>query len=344
MKLSRYLSGLAVSVGKISGQKCAWILLDPDLLGLQKLWIAQDRNLVAFPRSERLIAAVRRVPQGAQAATTRADWVRELIAGMGHFEAVEGCAHVLPVMEKHRVQAVVGWMKAAPGRSLGIPPVHLSAVRTHLRQAFSQQKTITEAGALRWILARSDRPCAVAHPDGTLLGASLSAREILQEMRFGPRHFLRADDPVLPSILTRSIAKAETGQVLMTPNCTARFEALPVVSGAWTPAVGIEFHLEEQIESPLPLSKLTAVERDILGLIATGKTNRQIAAARGTAYATVKNQVSGMLWKTGVSRRIHLVTRQAAFPSVPVALASSTMGRPEFTSEGKKISIISRCT
>ena len=51
------------------------------------------------------------------------------------------------------------------------------------------------------------------------------------------------------------------------------------------------------------LSRLTAQERNILELIAEGKTNRQIAEELFLAEKTVKNYVSNLLSKMGFARR-----------------------------------------
>ncbi len=51
------------------------------------------------------------------------------------------------------------------------------------------------------------------------------------------------------------------------------------------------------------LEKLSDQERKILGYIAEGMTNRQIAAEMFLAEKTVKNYVSNMLTKMGMSRR-----------------------------------------
>ena len=58
-----------------------------------------------------------------------------------------------------------------------------------------------------------------------------------------------------------------------------------------------------------PLAALTPQERRILDLIAEGKTNRQIGESMFLAEKTVKNYVSNLLAKLGMSRR----TEAAAF-------------------------------
>ena len=51
------------------------------------------------------------------------------------------------------------------------------------------------------------------------------------------------------------------------------------------------------------LSELSEQERRILGLIAEGKTNREIAATIFLSEKTVKNYVSTILSKLGMERR-----------------------------------------
>jgi two-component system response regulator DevR len=51
------------------------------------------------------------------------------------------------------------------------------------------------------------------------------------------------------------------------------------------------------------LAALTAREREVLGLIAEGLTNRQIGDRMFLAEKTVKNYVSSLLSKLGMQRR-----------------------------------------
>lgn len=54
---------------------------------------------------------------------------------------------------------------------------------------------------------------------------------------------------------------------------------------------------------------LTAAERDVLGLVAKGLSNPDIAARLGKSEKTVRNQVSSLLQKTGLSTRSELIVR-----------------------------------
>ena len=56
-------------------------------------------------------------------------------------------------------------------------------------------------------------------------------------------------------------------------------------------------------ERPDPLGRLTRQERNILALLATGLTNKQIAAEMFLVEKTVRNHVTRILAKLGVKRR-----------------------------------------
>ena len=66
-------------------------------------------------------------------------------------------------------------------------------------------------------------------------------------------------------------------------------------------------------------NELTVREREILPLIAAGKTNKEIGAAVFLAEKTVKNYVSSILAKLGLDRRTQ----------VPAFVAEHETGRPD---------------
>jgi two-component system response regulator DevR len=51
---------------------------------------------------------------------------------------------------------------------------------------------------------------------------------------------------------------------------------------------------------------LTGMEREILGLIAQGKTNEEIAAAIDYSARTVKGHVNSILARLGLQRRVQI--------------------------------------
>jgi DNA-binding NarL/FixJ family response regulator len=89
------------------------------------------------------------------------------------------------------------------------------------------------------------------------------------------------------SELVKAIRRVAAGESLLDPAVTARvLERLR--------------HPEPEDD---PLSDLTGQERKILALISEGLTNRQIAEQMYLAEKTVKNYVSHLLAKLGMSRR-----------------------------------------
>jgi len=87
--------------------------------------------------------------------------------------------------------------------------------------------------------------------------------------------------------LVGAIQQVAEGRSLLDPTVTAR--VLARLRGEASPAEG--------------LSDLTPQERKILDLVAEGLTNRQIAEKVFLAEKTVKNYVSNILMKLGLSRR-----------------------------------------
>jgi two-component system response regulator DevR len=103
--------------------------------------------------------------------------------------------------------------------------------------------------------------------------------------------------------LVDAVRRVASGQSLLDPAVTQR-----VLDRIRNPA-----HLPDQLRS------LTEQERRILGYVAEGLTNRQIAAQMFLAEKTVKNYVSSLLTKLGLQRRT-----QAAILAVTLRDKSST--------------------
>jgi two-component system response regulator DevR len=87
-------------------------------------------------------------------------------------------------------------------------------------------------------------------------------------------------------------------------------------------AAALMARLRGDAERPDPLSGLTQQERVLLGLLAEGLTNRQIADRMFLAEKTVKNYVSRLLAKLGMQRR------------TPAAVFASTLDRPARHGDG----------
>jgi len=66
---------------------------------------------------------------------------------------------------------------------------------------------------------------------------------------------------------------------------------------------------QESVEGP---KRLTASERAVMAFILQGRSNAEIARARGTSASTIANQVSMLYRKLGVSSRRELCARERA--------------------------------
>ena len=116
----------------------------------------------------------------------------------------------------------------------------------------------------------------------------------LQAIRLGARGFLLKD--VSLDQLTEAIRVVAAGGTLINPAVTERVLRGILGLGAAFPA------------ATLP-DALTKREVEVLRLIASGASNREIADAFGTAEGTVKNQASSIFAKLGVRDRTRAVLK-----------------------------------
>ncbi|MGP3952131.1 response regulator [Streptomyces sp. 7N604] len=93
------------------------------------------------------------------------------------------------------------------------------------------------------------------------------------------------------SDLITAVRTVASGKSMLDPSTTAK--VLARLRGA-----------DEEEPSPAEMPQLTEREREILGLIGEGLTNREIGLRLHLAEKTVKNHVSRLLAKLGVERRV----------------------------------------
>jgi len=108
--------------------------------------------------------------------------------------------------------------------------------------------------------------------------------------------------------LFEAIMAGAAGYILKQVRGTEFLDAVRRVAAGETlldPAITAKVleRLRKPSEEDDRLSRLTPQERRILGYIADGMTNRQIAAEMYLAEKTIKNYVSNMLGKLGMERR-----------------------------------------
>ncbi|RSN01111.1 DNA-binding response regulator [Nonomuraea sp. WAC 01424] len=116
-------------------------------------------------------------------------------------------------------------------------------------------------------------------------------------MRAGASGFLYKD--VDPSALVQAVRAVHNGQVLLAPEAAEAMLSAPAPAGV--------------VPGPAPLPER---EREVLALIAAGRSNREIARSLAVAEKTVKTHVSNVLMKLGVQDRT-----QAALYAVRHGLA-----------------------
>jgi DNA-binding NarL/FixJ family response regulator len=109
-------------------------------------------------------------------------------------------------------------------------------------------------------------------------------------LRAGASGFLLKE--VLPDELIRAIRLVADGEALLAPGATRRLISAYVAQP------------ERQVR---PLPDVTAREREVLELVACGRTNEEIAAELHVSMATVKTHVGRLLHKVGARDRTQLV-------------------------------------
>ena len=77
-------------------------------------------------------------------------------------------------------------------------------------------------------------------------------------------------------------------------------QVLDVVGRAWAAR-------QQQLEKTAPLHELTPRERQVLALLAEGKTDGEIAEVLGVSVRTISNHVSSILDKIGAKSRLQAV-------------------------------------
>ncbi|MFI9487800.1 response regulator [Promicromonospora sp. NPDC052451] len=116
-------------------------------------------------------------------------------------------------------------------------------------------------------------------------------RNVLRGLRAGASGFLPKD--TRPDALLSAIRTVAAGESLLSPGATRA-----VITRALS-----------RPEAPAPerLARLTAREREVLGLIAAGRSNQEIADELVVSPLTAKTHVARILAKLGARDRVHLV-------------------------------------
>lgn len=116
---------------------------------------------------------------------------------------------------------------------------------------------------------------------------------VLGALRAGASGFLLKDTP--PDDLISAVRSVAAGDAVVSPKVTKRLLT--------------RFIAEEStpVRDPDLLNALTDREREVMGLLATGLSNAEIAASLVLSEATVKTHIGRMLTKLGLRDRVQAV-------------------------------------
>ena len=135
-------------------------------------------------------------------------------------------------------------------------------------------------GAMRQLRARSPSSRVI------VLTSFLEDERVLPAIQAGAAGYLLKN--VEPAELARAIRAAHAGEAIIDPTTAARL------------VHAIADEARPRIEEP---ERLTRRERDVLELIARGRSNKRIALELGISEKTVKTHVGHLLAKLGVTDR-----------------------------------------
>jgi DNA-binding NarL/FixJ family response regulator len=127
------------------------------------------------------------------------------------------------------------------------------------------------------------------HPRVIVLTSFLDDDRLLPALEAGAAGYLLKNSQ--PAELARAIRAAHAGDAIIDPTAAARLVSALSDQDRLRPGPGAG------------LAQLTNRERDVLALIARGRSNKRIALELGISEKTVKNHVGHVLSKLGVTDR-----------------------------------------
>lgn len=138
-------------------------------------------------------------------------------------------------------------------------------------------------------------------------------------------------------LVARALRAGARGYTVKDIDPEALVDALrTVVHGGLVLGPGVGTHVVDQLRAtpaPLraPLDRLSRRELDLLAGVSAGWANMRIARSLGLSDKTVRNQLSTVFTKLGVSDRVQaaLLARELGLPRMPSAAASRDVGTPD---------------
>ncbi|MFP5220583.1 MAG: response regulator [Actinomycetes bacterium] len=198
--------------------------------------------------------------------------------------------------DEHLVRAGLATVLQADGRVEVVAEATdgreaVDAVRAHRPDVALldvRMPTMTGIEAVRALAADPDRRTSLVvlttFDDDELLAQALRAGALGYLLKSMPR-----------AQLVAAVETAAQGDVLLAPAITARLLSRHATSAA------------RAVDAARLLERLTPREREVLALVARGRSNEEIAGELYLAPATVKTHVSALLDKLGARDRVQLV-------------------------------------
>lgn len=135
-----------------------------------------------------------------------------------------------------------------------------------------------------------------------MLTVSEDGQDLMQALQSGARGYLLKNIEI--DFLVESIHKAMNGESVMSPQMSAT-----LIDAVREPVVKVETHKQE--------IKLTPRESEIIGMLASGESNKSIARTLDLAESTVKIHVQGILRKLNITSRVQAAVYASEHGLIP---------------------------
>lgn len=135
-----------------------------------------------------------------------------------------------------------------------------------------------------------------------MLTVSEDGQDLMQALQSGARGYLLKNIEI--DFLVESIHKAMNGESVMSPQMSAT-----LIDAVREPVVKVEAHKQE--------IKLTPRESEIIGMLASGESNKSIARTLDLAESTVKIHVQGILRKLNITSRVQAAVYASEHGLIP---------------------------
>lgn len=124
---------------------------------------------------------------------------------------------------------------------------------------------------------------------------------VFESLRAGARGFVLKD--IEPEALVTAVRALHAGKTVLDPSITGRVteEFVRLAAGQGVPV--------PTARPDPPVDELSARQREVVALVARGRSNAEIAAQLHLSETTVKTHVSTVLAKWGLRDRVQLVVR-----------------------------------